>query len=100
MQRHMVYLNGKIEKFVDVKIIKSLILICITIFLILTIINFIKKRSNKLLTAISVLIFLVIVMFLLFSNTQTNRAYYLISVCLTSLGLSQFIVYNLTQKYK
>lgn len=96
MLRHVVYLNGKWERLVNITELKWLAIL-ISIILIIFVYLFYKKQKKhsmtvKLVTVITTVISLWTVFYLLFYNTGINRAYYILSICFIMITVFQHII--------
>jgi len=86
MLRHMVYLNGKWEKMLPIATVKWIALFIVFALVIISCLQYSKrKRRFKADAAVTLLTIAIsgwTVYFLLFYNTEMNRAYYILSLCL------------------
>lgn len=97
MLRHVVYLNGKWERLINIPILKwvTLLMLIILIF----IVYFLNKKQKphsiavKITAIITIIINLSTVFYLLFFNVGMNRAYYILSICFLIIAVFQNIIY-------
>lgn len=97
MLRHVVYLNGKWEKLVNVPVLKWIVLVIVITLIILVYILYRKQKKHsitvKLVTIITLAIGFWTVYYLLHYNTGMNRAYYILSICFIIITMFQHILY-------
>ncbi len=85
MLRHVIYLNGKWERGLPLVILKWLAVFLILSLIILSIIKLFKKDVRFLdiiFIGMSMALGLWTLYYIIFRSTETNRAYYIISLCL------------------
>lgn len=96
MLRHMVYLNGKWERLINVPALKWIALLIIITLVIFVFILFKKQEKHSITTNIVTIMTMVIslwtVFYLLYYNTGMNRAYYILSICFIIITVFQHIL--------
>lgn len=104
MLRHVVYLNGKWERLVNVTALK-----CIALLIIISLIIFVyifyknQKKHSMTIKTIAIMTLstsLLTAFYLLIYNTEMNRAYYILSICFIIITLFQHMLYYCLIKVK
>lgn len=97
MLRHVVYLNGKWERLVNIPALKWIALLIIITLIIFVYILYKKQKKYsmtvKIVTTITLVISLWTIFYLLFYNAGINRAYYILSICFILITVFQHIIY-------
>jgi amino acid transporter len=104
MLRHVIYLNSKWEKMLPITKIRWIAIIIIIALMIISYLRYRNIRiSSKAYTVTTILTIAVngwVLYFLLFYSTETNRAYYILSVCFILVTVFQNIVYHCISSIK
>lgn len=96
MQRHMIYLNYKVEEIISINFIKVLILILLTTLITNILYNKIRLELKIDLNFIwTVTLILISIFYVLFIKKEINNSYYYISLLLSLGSMIQFIIYKL-----
>lgn len=97
MLRHVIYLNGKWERLVNIPAMKWIVLVIVVILIIFACILYKKQRKNSITVKVAAIITTAIslwtVYYLLFYNTVIHRAYYVVSICFIIMTVFQHILY-------
>ena len=98
MLRHIIYLNSNWENIFQIPMIRLISICSIIALAIMVCIIYLKRKENSLNSTMSMLLAIGIsvwtVYFLLVYDTESNRAYYILSICLILITLFQNIMYQ------
>lgn len=96
MLRHIIYLNSNWENALPIPMIRLISICSIIALAIIVCVIYLKRNDNSLSSTMSMLLATGIsvwtVYFLLVYDTESNRAYYILSVCLILITLFQNII--------
>ncbi len=103
MLRHVVYLNGKWERGLPLVFLKWIAVFLICSLLILSIIKLFKRDvrfTDRIFLSLSTTLGLWTLYYILFRSTVTNKAYYIISLCLVLGTIFQNVLWKINSLKK
>ena len=103
MLRHVIYLNGKWERGLPLVILKWVTIFLILSLIILSIIKLFKRDVrflDRIFLSLSMALGLWTLYYILFRSTETNRAYYIVSLCLVLGTIFHNVLYKISNSIR
>lgn len=104
MLRHIIYLNSSWENTFPIPMIRLIAICAIIALAIIVYVIYLNKKVNSLSVTMSMILTIIIsgwtVYFLLIYDTESNHAYYILSICFILITLFQNALYHCISSIK